>query len=186
MNGRPWSRVYRTTVALAIGALAASAPLSAAAQVSLEGRLGAAVPIGDLTDGPAAQTAGIAAAGALYYTFQPNLSFYGEASGVWFNCDGCPDDATSWGFDGGLKYVLAGEGAALPWIRAGLAVQQVSAGDGDGEWGVGLDSGVGIDWALTEQFYLVPAVRFDTYSPTEGFTVSWFTIDLGAHWHPSP
>jgi hypothetical protein len=171
------------TLAVALGTVGLASPRGSAAQWSLEGRLGAAIPVGDLTDDPGLnQTAGLGAAGALMYTFRPNLTAYGELSGQWFTCDGCDTDASSWGFDGGLKYVLTEQGTALPWIRAGVALQQVSVGDGDGEWGVGLDSGVGIDWLVTERLALVPALRFDTYGAGD-ITVSYLTIDLGAHWH---
>ena len=116
------------------------------------------------------------------YTFRTSLSAYVEGSWQQFNCDGCDTDVESWGFDGGLKYVLAESGTASPWVRAGLTLQQASVGDADGEWGVGLDSGVGIDWLLTERFALVPAIRFDFYE-ADDLTVTYLTIDLGAHWH---
>lgn len=168
---------------VALGFVFTIMPQGAAAQWSVEGRLGAAIPVGDLTDDPGLnQTAGLGAAGALMYTFHPSFTAYGEASAQWFTCDGCDTDANNWGIDGGLKYLLVEQGSASPWIRAGVAVQQVSVGDADGEWGVGLDSGIGIDWLLTDQLALVPAVRFDTYS-ADDLTVSYFTIDLGAHWH---
>jgi hypothetical protein len=177
-------RLLALTLALGIASMAA--PQSASAQWSLEGRVGSALPVGDLTDDPGLdQTAGLAAAAGAMYTFRPTWTIYGEVSGQWFNCDGCDTDVMSWGIDGGLKYILAEQGSALPWIRAGLAFQQVSVDGGDGEWGVGLDSGIGIDWLLTDRFALVPAIRFDTYS-ADDLTVSYVTIDLGAHVHLYP
>jgi hypothetical protein len=170
-------------VALALGTLTLASSADLSAQWSLEGRAGSAIPMGDLTDDPGPnQTAGIALAGGAMYTFRTNVSLYAEGSWQQFNCDGCSTDFESWGLDGGLKYVFAESGRALPWARAGVTFQQISAGDGDGEWGVGLDSGVGIDWMLTDRFGLVPALRYDVYS-ADDLTVSYLTIDLGAHWH---
>lgn len=188
-TGNEPSKRWRTngtrTVALtlALATLMLIGPAAASAQWSLEGRAGAAIPMGELTDDPGpSQTAGIALAGGALYTFRDNLSMYFEGSWQQFNCDGCDTDIESWGFDGGLKYVLARSGTALPWVRAGLTLQQVSADGGDGEWGVGLDAGLGIDWLLTERFALVPAIRYDFYEADE-LSVSYVTIDLGAHWH---
>lgn len=179
-------RLVALGLALGIASMAApreSVAQESVAQWSLEGRVGSAIPVGELTDDPGpSQTAGLSVAGGAMYTFNPSFSVYGEVSGQWFNCDGCATDVKSWGIDGGLKYLLSQQGSALPWIRAGLAYQQVSVENGDGEWGVGLDTGVGIDWMLSDQFALVPALRFDTYS-ADDFTVSYVTIDLGAHWH---
>ena len=178
---------YLVALAFALGISSVASPQSLSAQLSLEGRIGAAIPVGDLTDDPGLnQTAGFGLAGAAMYTFHPNLSVYAEASGQWFNCDDCDTDVNNWGIDGGLKYILFESGSAFPWVRAGLAVQQVSVGDGDGEWGVGLDSGIGIDWLLSPNFALVPAVYFDVYQATDDLTVSYVSIDLGVHWHLYP
>jgi hypothetical protein len=162
-------------------------PQSASAQWSLEARTGAANPVGDLADAPGPQEVGLGAAGTLMYTFHPNVTAYGEAAGQWFTCDGCDTDVLNWGLDGGLKLLMAQDGPVMPWVRAGVAVQQISPEDTDeAEWGVGLDSGVGVDVQVTDQLAVVPAVRFDTYQATEDMTVSYFTFDLGAHWHPNP
>jgi hypothetical protein len=166
-------------------ALMITSPRSASAQWSLEARTGAANPVGDLADAPGPQDVGLGAAGTLMYTFDPNVTAYGEASGQWFTCDGCDTDVVNWGFDGGLKYLFAEDGRASPWVRAGVALQQAVPEDGQGEWGIGLDSGVGVDVQVTDQLAVVPAVRFDTYDADE-MTVSYFTFDLGAHWHPNP
>ena len=170
------------TVALTTVALTLAGSADAAAQLSLEGRAGVPIPMGELVEEGLDQTAGLAFAGAALYTFRDNLSAYFEGSWQQFNCDGCETDVESWGFDGGLKYVLAASGTALPWVRAGVTLQQVSVGDSEGEWGLGLDSGIGIDWLLTERFALVPALRFDVYG-VDDLTVRYLTIDLGAHWH---
>jgi hypothetical protein len=168
-------------------ALMIASPQGASAQWSLEGRAGAANPVGELAESPTPQTVGMGAAGTLMYTFHPNVTAYGEAAGQWFTCDGCDADVLNWGLDGGLKLVMAQDGRASPWVRAGVAVQQVSPEDTDeGDWGVGLDSGVGVDVLITDQLAVVPAVRFDTYRASEDMTVSYFTFDLGAHWHLNP
>ena len=182
MNDHTKAAPRLLALAVALG-LVLTGPADLTAQWSLEGRAGSAIPMGDLADDPGPnQTAGLSFAGAAMYTFQNSVSLYAEGSWQQFNCDGCDIDFESRGFDGGLKYVFTQSGSALPWARAGVALQQVSAGDADGEWGVGLDSGVGIDWLLTDRFALVPALRYDVYS-ADDLTVSYVTIDLGAHWH---
>jgi hypothetical protein len=155
-------------------------PAVAAGQLSLEGRLGATMPTGDLTD--LDQTAGLAFAAEIQYTVQRNLTLYGGLGHHRFTCDGCDDDFSTTGLAGGAKLILGASGRALPWIRGGLMVHRPSV-DGDaGDWGVGLDSGVGIDWNVAPSFYLVPALRFNTYS-SEDIGLSYFTIDLGVHLH---
>lgn len=182
MTTRPSHTRSMTAFALAAAAALALGASPAEAQWSVEGRLGATLPTGDLTDASLNQTGGLAVSGDLMYTFRPNVTFYGGVGHHRFNCDDCATDLTSTGLDAGLKYLFGPSDGAMPWIRAGLLVHKPEVEGGDGEWGFGLDSGIGIDWSVSEQLTLVPALRYDTYEAEE-VTFSWFTIDLGAHLH---
>jgi hypothetical protein len=168
--------------AVLVAALLALAPATAQSQWAVEGRLGATIPTGDLSD--LDQTAGLGFSGELMYTMQRNLTLYGGVGHHRFTCDGCDVDVSTTGLAAGLKYVLGGGGspAALPWIRGGLMLHRPSFDGNTGDWGAGLDSGIGIDWNVKPSFYLVPALRFNTYS-SEDLSLRYLTIDLGAHFH---
>lgn len=173
----------RTLTGRAIGlvlAVSLLAPAAAAGQLALEGRLGATMPVGDLSD--LDQTAGLAFSAEIQYNVKRNLTLYGGLGHHRFTCDGCDDPYSTTGLVGGAKLILGADGGALPWIRGGLMVHRPSV-DGDaGDWGVGLDSGVGIDWSVAPRIYLVPALRFNTYT-SGNVGLSYFTIDLGVHLH---
>jgi hypothetical protein len=162
-------------------ALSLLVPASAAGQFSLEGRLGATMPTGDLSD-DFDQTAGLGLAVELMYTVKRNLTLYGGVGHHRFTCDDCEADFSSTGIAGGAKLILGADRDAMPWIRGGLMVHRPKVDGDTGDWGVGLDSGIGIDWNVAPSFYLVPAFRFNTYS-SEDIRLSYFIIDLGAHVH---
>lgn len=171
---------HKAGAALAIAALML-APRAADAQWSVEGRLGATLPTGDLSD-DLNQTGGLAIAGDLMYTLNTNFTVYGGVGHHRFSCDGCAADVTTTGLDGGVKLLFGSDRRAMPWVRAGLLLHKPESEGFEGDWGLGLDSGVGIDWAVSDELTLVPAIRYDSYSP-DGASLSWFTIDLGAHFH---
>jgi hypothetical protein len=162
-------------------AIAFSVPMNAEAQWSVEGRLGSTLPTGEMAD-DMNQTAGLSFAADLMYTTSPNFTIYGGVGQHRFNCDNCDADVTSTGLDGGVKLLVGSDGRAMPWVRGGLMLHKPEIDDVDGDWGLGLDSGVGIDWSLNHTFTLVPAVRFNTYSPNDT-RLTYFTIDLGGHLH---
>ncbi|MDX1492824.1 MAG: hypothetical protein R3253_02030 [Longimicrobiales bacterium] len=167
---------------LLLGLSIASAPTELEGQFSIEGRAGSAIPSGELTDDPGLnQTAGLSLAFAGMYTFSNRASAYVDVARQSFNCDGCATDVDALGFSGGVKYILGGD-QAKPWVRGGLLVQRLSAGDANSDWGFGADAGVGIDWLLNPSVALVPAVRFGTSSP-EDTSVTYAVIDLGLHIH---
>lgn len=161
-------------------ALALTVPAAAAGQFSVEGRLGATVPSGDLSD--IDQTAGLGLAAELMYSMQTNFTIYGGFSHHRFTCDDCDENVTSTGVQAGGKYLFGSNVDAMPWIRGGLMLHRPEGEGGTGDWGAGLDAGVGIDWNVGPAFYLVPALRFNTYS-SDDFNLRYLTIDLGAHFH---
>ncbi len=166
-----------------LAALSVLAPAPAQAQWSIEGRLGATLPTGDLsgTDG-LNQTAGLALGADLMYTLSTNFTVYGGVGHHRFTCDGCEADVTTTGLDGGVKLLFGQDNGAMPWVRGGLMLHKPDVDGVSGDWHLGLDSGVGIDWQATPNLVLVPALRFNTYS-TDGADLSYFIIDLGAHFH---
>lgn len=179
------TRSRTTATAVLALALTGLSPLAAEAQAerwSIEGRIGATLPTGDLTEGPGSQTAGLAFAADLMYTLNTNFTLYGGFGHHRFNCDGCNSDISTTGLDAGAKFLFGSNEDAMPWVRGGLIVHKPEVEGLDGEWNLGLDTGVGIDWRVSHAVTLVPALRFNTYDG-DGATFSWFTIDLGAHFH---
>lgn len=170
--------ILATTLAttLALGAVTHST--AAQERWSVEGRLGATLPTSDLGD---THTAGLAVGADLMYTLNTNFTVYGGVGHHRFGCDGCEADISTTGLDAGVKLLFGGNEDAMPWVRAGLLFHQPDVEGVEGDWNVGLDSGVGIDWRVSDALTLVPALRYDTYD--DDGTLSWFTIDLGAHLH---
>jgi opacity protein-like surface antigen len=172
------------SVAVAVGCvLAATKAEAQEGRWSVEGRVGSALPTGDLTDGAMNQTAGMSFGADLMYTLSPNFTIFGGAGHQSFNCEDCATDVSTTGVDGGMKLLLGSSERAMPWMRAGLMVHRPEIGDAEGDWNPGLDSGVGIDWNVTDQFTLVPAVRYNRYAANDNLTLSYVTIDLGGHLH---
>ena len=172
------------TVLLTFSSLAPTAVDAQQGRWSFEARLGATLPSGDLSDAPLEQTAGLVLGGDVMYTLSPNFSIYAGGSHNRFNCDGCDADVTTSGFDAGGKILFGSDGAAMPWVRGGLLLHQPDVEGAEGDWEIGLDSGAGIDWRVRDGVWLVPAVRFQTYSTDGDASVTWLTIDLGVHFHP--
>jgi hypothetical protein len=157
--------------------------LPAAGQWSLEGRVGSAMPAGELTHEPTPnQTAGLSFAADLMYNFGSNVTVYGGASRQAFNCQGCTTDVVSAGFDGGMKFLFSTNGPATPWARGGLVLSRSSIDGVDHDWGFGVDSGIGVDWRLNPRVSAVPALRLNSYS-SGPLSLTYVTMDLGLHLH---
>ncbi len=168
-----------TAAALAATTLAAAKP--ATAQWSVEGRVGSSLPRGELTDAPGLdQAAGLSFAADAMYGVDEHFTAYAGASRESFHCDACSTDVTSAGLDGGVKYRFGRSGSAIPWARGGLIWHRASVDGVDGDWGLGVDAGVGLDWFVRPSVALVPALRLDSYS-SGPLSLSYFTIDLGLH-----
>lgn len=157
--------------------------LPAAAQWSFEGRIGSAVPTGELAEEPTPnQTAGFSFGADAMYTFTRNVSAYAGATRQSFNCDGCTSDVVSMGFDGGVKFLFPTDGPATPWVRGGLIYNRSSIDAVDYDWGFGVDSGAGIDWRVSNRLSVVPAIRLNSYS-SGPISLTYVTMDLGLHIH---
>lgn len=156
-------------------------------RLSLEGRIGAAIPTGDLSDADAG--VGLALAAEAMYSFSPILTGYIGLSRDAFSCDDddfC-GDATSSGLQGGLKFLLAREGSMLPWVRLGLIGQSLDLGEIDSDLSLGFEAGGGIDIDVSPRFAVVPGIHYRAYSPDfdgEGdIDVRYFVLSLGGHLH---
>lgn len=174
----------------------AVAPLAAAAQleedferhVSLEGRVGATLPTGDLKDIDA--TASAALTLNLLYNLTPQWAGYFGWGFHDFGCDGCPDVVRSTGFHGGAQYTFPWRGSALPWARGGLvlgALTLFQAGaEVDSGNELGLEIGTGVDFQVAEHVKLSPGAAFIFYSagglPDENLYVPYFVVDVGARY----
>lgn len=174
------------------GAAAGLASPSAAQIVnpwSVEGRIGAAIPTGDISDND--ETAGLAVGADLMYAFARSASVYAGGSWYRFNCDGdaCVGDRTGRGVDAGVKVGFAQEGSsALPWIRGGVILHQTEIEDSDSDWAPGFEVGAGVDLALSPRFSLVPGFRLYGYEADfadeeNDATMRFFVVDLGGHIH---
>ena len=168
--------------AVALAVALAAQPDVADAQLSLEGRIGSGIPTGEVTDAPFRQTGGLAFAAEAMWNLSPRMTFYGGVSRQSFNCDGCFSDLSSTGFQSGLKFLLSRDGQALPWVRGGLLLHDAEMAGDDSGWGLGFDSGVGVDWRVSPRFDVVPALRYAQYT-TDDLTLGFLTIDLGLHVH---
>ena len=166
-------------LALAACLLLVSIPATVAAQWSVEGRVGSAMPSGELTeDSGMNQTAGTAFAADATYAFSPMFSAYGGLERQRFNCDGCTRDVSTTGFDGGVKLRFNSSGTATPWVRGGLMLHQPAVDGVARDWGLGLGSAVGIDWLVDPRVSIVPALRLKTYS-SGSMSLTYVTIDAG-------
>ena len=169
------------TLAAALAALL-TLPVPADAQFSVEGRIGSSIPVGDLADDAVlSQTAGLSFAAEGMLNFSERATAYAGVSTHQFNCDGCDTDVSTTGFNGGIKLIL-GEGNALPWVRGGLMIHKPEVGVAEGDWEVGFDTGVGVDWMVRPNLGVVPAVRLNSYGSGDA-TLTFATIDLGLHYH---
>jgi opacity protein-like surface antigen len=188
----PWKVDMRTMKALSVLLTAgmwftlSAADASAQSRLSLEGRVGAAIPTGDLSDGDAGT--GLALAAEAMYSFSPILTGYIGVSRDAFSCDDedfC-EDLSSSGLQGGLKFLLAREGSLLPWVRLGLIGQSLDLGDEDTDMSLGFEAGGGLDIDVSPRFAVVPGVHYRSYSPDfdpGDLDVRYFVLSLGGHIH---
>jgi hypothetical protein len=168
---------------LCLGAVGVSAQTN---RLSLEGRIGATIPTGDLSDGDAG--VGLALAAEAQYSFSPVLTGYFGVSRDAFSCDDddfCRDAASS-GIQGGLKFLLARDGARLPWVRLGLIGQSLDLGANESDLGLGFEVGGGVDIDVSPRFAVVPGIHFRSYSADfdpGDVDVRYFVLSLGGHIH---
>jgi opacity protein-like surface antigen len=164
------------------GFLAAVAALvvagSASAQripLSVEGRVDAAIPTGDLGD---AADVGIGLHGDVTFNVTPILGVYGGYSWSRFGAkDTNGLDFTDQGFDVGVKATFApvqGLGAA-PFFRGGAIIHKlkVSASDDSGNFSassdskVGFEVGAGVAFPIAPRIMLTPQVGYSQFNAAD-------------------
>lgn len=185
-------RTKRWIPILAAGACAALIAMPAAAQnsrVSVEGRMGAGMPAGELEDIGA--ESGLSLGADVMYNFSPGITGYAGLSHDRFGCDeddpnACDDRLISSGFQTGLKFLLSSSSSSLPWLRAGLVGQDLDTGERETDLALGIEAGAGIDITVGENFLLVPAIQARGYSADTGpedIDVRYVVFSLGGHVH---
>ncbi len=167
---------------------------------SVDARVGAAFPVGDLAQGQRGIATGVGSTRgvAALLRLHPTLSVFGGWTRHGFTCDtssDCAADAevASSGYDVGVQWVLPHRTTTTPWVRAGLLLHRFSY-DLDGvvaesERTPGVELGVGADVELHRFFALTPALRFGYYQTqlnletfntgAEDFIVSLVALDIG-------
>jgi len=147
---------------------------------TVEGRVGAGVPIRDFSDptapwtGPAGEDVSL----GIGFSFAPRwwIAPYGGFSQHRFACGargcGTETDLITSGFDAGLRFRLL-PGTPAPWIRIGMISYRVEASvpvEGGAREIVsdraqGLEAGVGLLFQLRPGLLLAPGVRFARLNP---------------------
>lgn len=166
--------------ALVLPLLACAAPQAGAQllpnlPVSVELRLGAALPTGDLAEaepGIGAETGPAFGAAALFH-FSGVLSAYGGYSRTLFSCPPCgesgiDDRVVDAGAEFGVQAMLPARIAgASPWLRAGGVYGQLTfSGQGgrlSSEPTLGYEVGGGISVGVTRSLAITPGLRFRAY-----------------------
>lgn len=169
----------RGIITLVTGLLLIGGFDDAAAQWSVEGRVGSAMPSGELTESSGLnQTAGPAFAADATYAFNSMFAAYGGIARQRFNCEGCTTDVATTGFDGGVKVRFGSDGSATPWVRGGLMLHQPAVNGVSRDWGFGIGSAIGIDWLVDPRISVVPALRLNSYN-SGGLSLTYVMIDAG-------
>jgi hypothetical protein len=191
------NRLRRYSLSMLVASTAfASSPAPASAQIdqaaferhiALEGRVGATLPTGEISDLGATASHGITL--SLLYNVSPLWAGYVGWGFHDFGCDGCPDVFGSQGPRAGAQYTLPWRGQALPWVRAGLVLATLTAFEAGAEVDsgneLGLEVGTGVDFRLTDRVSVSPAGSFIFYSaglPGESLFVPYFLLDLGGRY----
>jgi hypothetical protein len=175
----------RILMSVATIGLAMLVPARVDAQVSIEGRVGGSLPIGELSDDPGLnQSFGIGLALDVMYRVVPNVALYAGGSRNSFNCDDCPADVTTSGIVGGVKYLFPSGGPTTVWIRGGAMLHRAAVDGATQDWGIGVGRGVGVDIARRRSISLVPAVRLNSYG-SGPVSLTYITLDLGINFVPA-
>ena len=151
---------------------------------AIEGRAGVTLPQGDLAD--AGAESGLTVGAELLATFNPNLTAYLGLHRHAFSCEGsCTigSSPTSTGIGAGLKYIFHSPGDAHVWGRGGLVANALGSDNGSSDRKIGFEAGFGADLPIAERLSLVPNVGYLSHDAGGDFTVSFFTLGVGFHYH---
>ena len=174
-----------TAVVLAVAAGSAAPAAAQDSPLSIEGRTGVTIPMGDLSD--AGAEPGLIFGVDAFYVVGEVVSVYGGWGYHQFSCDDCIADVTAAGPRAGVKILYPVPGAATPWFRTGLTFNSAEGlADVSSDRAVGFEAGAGIDYALSPRLSVTPAVRYAFFDADFGAvepTFSYLTLDLGLHFH---
>jgi opacity protein-like surface antigen len=167
-------------------------------KLTAEGRIGIAIPAGELA-GPPQRDGGAGAGSSFGFSFA-----YAVRGGLYLQAgfsqhrllcaEGCRDlgDLTSSGYDLALRY-LFDTGAVMPWLRLGAISHGVEASTGATEggkavsdWTWGIEAGAGLSVRLTDNLRVTPGFRYVRLDPAFDREVevpfrSWI-VDVGLLW----
>jgi hypothetical protein len=184
------------SITLAVLVLGQAEVASAQLGVSLEGRMAAVVPTGDLSDMGAEIGLGLGL--EFMVSLRNDLTAYLSLSRHEF---GCPDDdcvfngdVRSTGFGTGIKYIFPSPRTALLWGRAGIISHELSTTNASGPRDFGFELGAGVDIDVARRLAIVPHVSFVNHTAGPGATVPpplrddpltsrYLTVGLAAHLH---
>ena len=169
--------------ALALGAALALAGTAAAqSPISLEGRVGAAIPTGDFADD--AKTA-VTLGGSASLLVAPRVSVYAGYSDTRFGLKGSDATGVDNGWEIGARVAFPGVGYS-PWIRGGILAHDLKVKQGgvsvDGDSDLGFEAGLGVAYPIAPQVSLSPGISYRQYSSSllgADVDVSYFTLDVG-------
>lgn len=176
----------------AVAAAASTTPVAAQLPVplSIEGRAGAAFPVGDFADG---LETGLSLSASAAVGVTPGFGIYGAYNHTTFNADGGGGGLVDRGFSVGATASLAGlTPRVTPYLGAGLVMHELEldVDDGDdpdvGETDLGFEVGAGLAVQLAPNVRLTPALGYRRYGAeipalvgtVEG-DVSYLTLGVG-------
>lgn len=171
--------------ALALGAVLSTAGAAAAqsSPISVEGRIGAAIPTGDFAD--VAGTA-VTLGGSASLRVAPRVAVYAGYSDTRFNLKRSDATGIDSGWEIGARVAFPGVGYS-PWVRGGLLVHDLRIRQGgvtgDGDSGLGFEAGLGVAYPIAPQVSFSPGISYRQYSSSllarGDRNVSYFTLDAG-------
>lgn len=106
--------------------------------------------------------------GDLYLDFHETFSAYAGYNWTQFGCDDgstlCTEDASTNGFELGLKAKLPVAQQFGPWVRAGVLFHELDDGEGsDFDRETGFQIGLGLDIPLGMVVSVTPALHYNSY-----------------------
>jgi opacity protein-like surface antigen len=146
---------------------------------SVELRGGLAFPTGDLKDGDDLDN-GVALSVNGQYQVNPMFSVYAEYDWSQFGITDTSEDLTDQGFGAGV-IANFNAGSIQPFLRAGVAVNQLSAAGEDAQdEQVGFRVGGGLNFPLGNRLSVTPGVLYTAYGIKDSdFDVTHLTVDVG-------
>lgn len=132
--------------------------------------------------------------GDLYLDFHETFSAYGGYNWTQFGCDDgstlCTEDASTSGFELGLKAKLPVAQQFGPWVRGGVIFHELDLGEGiDADRETGFQVGLGLDIPLGMVVSVTPALHYSSYGLGEvnfgGTTedadadITWWSAGVG-------